>query len=343
MIKKTEQTPAALGFARPAEWGPHARTWLAWPERPATWRGEGIDAARKVHAELAQALAGFEKVTMVCSPAEIAEASLMCGPGVELTPMPLSDGWMRDIGPTFLTNAQGEIAGVDWVFNGWGRLHDDFSVDANVATEIAKLRNIQRFAAPIVLEGGAFSGDGAGTLLVTEECLLDPQRNPGKSKSEIEAVLADYLGATCVVWLGRGYEGDETRGHVDEVACFARPGTVMIQMPGDPEDPNYLVQHDNLARLKSARDAAGRSLEVVELLQPARRELDGQRLTLSYINFVFANGGLVMPSFGDAADDPAFRIFSGLFPDRKIIQLPADDLVVGGGGFHCITQEEPAV
>jgi agmatine deiminase len=343
MTVKNAETPASLGFALPAEWNDHARTWIAWPERAATWRGEGIDAARQVHVELAKALAGFEPVTMVCSPAEMAEASLACGPGVELMPVPLSDGWMRDIGPTFVTNALGEVAGVDWVFNGWGGLHNDFALDAQVAAEVARLRGVRCFEAPIVLEGGAFSGDGEGTLLVTEECLLDPQRNPGRSKAEIEAVLADYLGARSVIWLGRGYEGDETRGHVDEIACFAGRGTVMIQVTSDPEDPNYLVQHDNLARLKSARDAAGRELEIVELPQPARRELDGERLTLSYINFVFANGGLIMPSFGDISDDPAFRIFSSLFPDRNIIQLAVDDLVVGGGGLHCITQQEPAV
>ncbi len=343
MIDDTAATPAALGFARQAEWNTHRRTWLAWPQRQATWRSGGIEGARRIHAELAKALSEFEKVTMVCSPAEIAEASLMCGSGIELTPLPLSDGWMRDIGPTFVINAQREIAGIDWIFNGWGGLHGDFATDAQVATEITKIRGVRRFGAPIVLEGGAFSGDGDGTLLVTEECLLDPQRNPGRSKADIEAILAEYLGARHVIWLGQGYEGDETRGHVDEIACFAKPGVVMIQMPGDPEDPNYLIQHDNLARLKSARNATGHDLEIVELPQPARRELNGERLTLSYVNFVFANGGLIMPSFGDIADDPAFRIFSGLFPDRKIIQLPADDLVVGGGGFHCITQEEPAV
>jgi agmatine deiminase len=280
---------------------------------------------------------------MVCNPAEIAEASPMCGPGVDLTPVALSDGWMRDIGPTFVTDGQGGIAGIDWIFNGWGGLHGDFALDAMVAAEIAKLRGVKCFAPPIVLEGGALAGDGEGTLLVTEECLLDPNRNPGKSKGEIGAVLRDYLGAKTVIWLGRGYEGDETRGHVDEVACFAKPGTVLIQIPADPEDPNYLVQHDNLARLKAARDAVGRELQIVEVPQPTRRELNDERLTLSYINFVFANGGLIMPSFGDPVDDAVFRIYSALFPDRKIIQLAADDLVLGGGGFHCITQQEPAV
>jgi agmatine deiminase len=329
-------------YALPAEWAPHARTWLAWPARPATWHG-GIEAGRAVHVELAKALAAFEPVTMACNPSEMAEASLMCGPGIDLVPIPLSDGWMRDIGPTFVTDGSGGIAGVDWIFNGWGGLHDDFATDAQVAAEVLRLSGCPRFAAPIVLEGGAFSGDGAGTLLVTEECLLDPRRNPGKSKADLEAVLAEYLGIKSVIWLGRGYEGDETGGHVDEVACFVKPGTVMLQVTTDPEDPNYLTQHDNLARLRSARDAGGQSLDVVEIPQPARREQDGRRLTLSYINFVFANGGLIMPSFGDVCDDPAFRIFSGLFPDRKIIQLLVDDLVIGGGGMHCITQQEPAV
>jgi agmatine deiminase len=330
------------GYALPAEWAPHARTWLAWPARPASWHG-GIEAARAAHVELAKTLATFEPVTMVCNPSEMAEASLVCGPGIDLVPIPLSDGWMRDIGPTFVTNGAGQIAGVDWIFNGWGGLHDEFALDAEVAAEVLKVRGCPRLAAPIVLEGGAFSGDGAGTLLVTEECLLDPRRNPGKSRADLEAVLAYYLGVKTVIWLGRGYEGDETGGHVDEIACFAKPGTVMLQMTSDPEDPNYLTQHDNLARLKSARDAGGRTLDVVEIPQPARREKHGARLTLSYINFVFANGGLIMPSFGDASDDPAFRIFSSLFPNRKIIQLLADDLVVGGGGMHCITQQEPAV
>lgn len=336
------------GYGLPAEWAPHARTWMAWPSRPATWRSKegghgGIEAARAVHVEIAKAIAGFEPVTMVCSPGEMAEASLMCGPGIELVPIPLSDGWMRDIGPTFVTDGAGGLAGVDWIFNGWGGLHNDFAADAEVAAEVLKLRNYQRLAPPIVLEGGAFSGDGAGTLLVTEECLLDPRRNPGKSKADLEQVLAYYLGVRAVIWLGRGYEGDETGGHVDEIACFARPGTVMLQVTSDPEDPNYLTQHDNLARLRAARDADGQQLEVIEIPQPARREQDGRRLTLSYINFVFANGGLIMPSFDDAADDQAFRIFQNLYPDRKIIQLLADDLVVGGGGMHCVTQQEPAV
>ena len=237
--------PALRGFAFPAEWERHARTWMAWPERAATWHG-GIEAARAVHADLAKAIAAFEPVTMLCSPGEMAEASLMCGPGVELTPAALSDGWMRDIGPTFVRDHAGEIAGIDWIFNGWGGLHDEFGLDAKIAAEVLKTRGCPRFSSPIVLEGGAINGDGAGTLLVTEQCLLDPKRNPGKSKADIEAVLADYLGIKMVIWLGQGYEQDETGGHVDEVACFVKPGTVMLQIPADPADANYLIQHDKL-------------------------------------------------------------------------------------------------
>lgn len=333
------EMPAALGFGFPAEWEPHARTWMAWPTRPATWRG-GIEGARAAHLEVAQAIAGFEPVTMVCSPADVAEVSLQCGPGIDVLPIPLSDGWMRDIGPTFLRGPAGEIAGVDWIFNGWGGLHDDWAVDAKVAEEVLRTKEYRRFAAPIVCEGGALGSDGQGTVLVTEECLF--QRNPGMTKAEIEAVLCDCLGAAKVIWLGKGYEGDETRGHIDEVACFVAPGRVLIQMPTDPEDPNYLIQHDNLARLKLATDARGRSLEVVAIPQPARRDKNGERLTLSYVNFAFVNGGLIVPSFGDPCDDAAFKTLSVLYPERKIVQILADDIVAGGGGIHCITQQEPA-
>jgi agmatine deiminase len=332
---------AALGFRLPAESVPHARTWLAWPSRPATWHG-GIEAAKAVHVDVAKALAEFEPVTMVCNPGEMAEVSLICGPGIDLVPMPLSDGWMRDIGPTFVVGPAGEVAGVDWIFNGWGGLHGEFAADADIARAVLEFRHYRRFAAPIVLEGGALNGDGEGTLLVTEQCLLDPGRNPGRTKPEIEAVLRDMLGVETVIWLGQGYEGDETGGHVDEIACFARPGTVMVSMPSDASDPNYLIQHDNMARLAAARDARGRALDIVELPQPGRREQDGQRLTLSYVNFAFANGGLILPSFGDSADEAAYRIFADLFPDRSIVQILADDLVIGGGGIHCITQQEPA-
>ncbi|HLG87250.1 MAG TPA: agmatine deiminase family protein [Alphaproteobacteria bacterium] len=331
---------AGAGWTFPAEWAPHGRTWMAWPCRPATWHG-GIEAARSVHVEVAKAIAQFEPVTMVCNPMDVAEVSLMCGQGIEIVPMPLSDGWMRDIGPTFVVGSDRTIAGIDWIFNGWGGLHNDFAADAEVARAVLELRRYRRIASPIVLEGGAINSDGEGTLLVTEECLLDPRRNPGLGKEEIEQILRSTLGVEAVIWLGKGYDGDETRGHVDEIACFVEPGIIMLQLPRDTSDPNYLIQQDNLARLKVARDAKGRKIDFVLIPQPAYREHDGRRLTLSYVNFALANGGVIIPSFGDSADEPARRAFASLYPDRKIIQILADDLVIGGGGIHCITQQEP--
>jgi agmatine deiminase len=325
----------------PPEWTPHARTWIAWPQRPATWHG-AIAAARAAHAELAKAIAAFEPVKIVCAPDELVEASLMCGPGIELLPLDLSDGWMRDIGPTFVRGPGGELAGIDWIFNGWGGLHDDFAADAAVAAAVLAARGVQRLSPPLVFEGGALNGDGAGTILLTEECALDPNRNPGMTKAEIEAVLEAYLGARSVIWLGRGYDGDETRGHVDEVAAFVAPAKVLISVTANADDPNHATQTDNLARLEAARDAAGRALEIIQVPQPAPRIVDGRRLTLSYVNFAFANGGLILPQFGDPADDAALRLFSELFPDRRIVPMLADDFVIGGGGIHCVTQQEPA-
>ena len=335
-----KEAPSPDCWGLPPEWAPHARTWMAWPQRPATWRGR-MAAAREVHAKLARALAAFEPVTMVCHPSARTEASRLCGPGIELLPLELSDGWMRDIGPTFVQGRDGQTAGIDWIFNGWGGLHDEFAADAAVAGNILALRGCRRLAPQLVFEGGAFSGDGEGTIILTEECALDPRRNPGRSKRDVEAVLAANLGTRTVIWLGQGYEDDETRGHVDEIACFAAPGKILVSTTKDTGDANYRIQLDNLARLRSARDAAGRALQIVELPQPARREAEGRRLTLSYVNFAFANGGLILPQFGDPADAAALRIFSRVFSSRRIVPFPANDLIIGGGGIHCVTQQEP--
>lgn len=255
---------------------------------------------------------------------------------------PLSDGWMRDIGPTFVRDAGG-LAGIDWIFNGWGGLHDEFGPDAALAETILTELQLPRHPAPLVFEGGAFSTDGAGTILLTEECALDPGRNPGRSKAEIEEILRCYLGARSILWLGRGYEGDETKGHVDEIAAFVAPGKVVISATRDPADSNYPILADNLARLRAARDASGRALEIVEMPEPAPRVIDGQRLTLSYVNFAVANGGIILPQFDDPADREALAIFERLFPDRRVIPFLANDLVIGGGGIHCVTLQEPAV
>ena len=336
-------TPRDAGFSMPAEWARHDCCWIAWPCRETLW-GKGIEAARAAYANVARAIAEFEPVTMVCNPSDVAEASLACGAGIEILSMPIDDSWMRDTGPTFVTDGRGGMAGIDWQFNGWGKIYEVYGQDAQLASRVAERLGIRSFQAPIVLEGGAIHVDGEGTALVTEQCLLDPNRNPGLSRDEMNRHLRDFLGIDRVIWLEKGYDGDETAGHIDEIAGFAAPGLVLTCTTDDENDENYPIFRANLERLRGATDAKGRSLEIVELPTPRRRDRpDGRRLTLSYANFYIANGGVVIPDFEDDQDDRAYRIFREIFPDRLVVQVPALDIVVGGGGIHCITQQQPAV
>lgn len=334
-------TPALAGWRMPAEWERHTRCWMAWPCREATWRG-GIEAARVALAEVARAIARFEPVTLVCNPDDLVDASLACGPGVQALPLTIDDSWLRDSGPSFLINDFGGVAGVHWRFNGWGGLLPEHDDDATIGRRILERSGFHCYEAPLVLEGGAISVDGEGTILTTEQCLLNPNRNPHLGRAEIEEALKSHTGASAVIWLGEGYQDDETGGHVDEVACFVRPGVVLALTTDDPRDGNFKALQDNLDRLKKARDARGRPLEIVPVRQPDARHRDGARLTLSYTNLALTNGGVVMPGFEDAADQEAYRIVRRLFPNREVVQLPALDIVAGGGGIHCVTLQQPA-
>jgi len=334
-------TPADLGFVMPAEWEPHARCWMAWPCRRSVW-GDAMDAAREVYATVAHAVAAFEPVTMLCNPADVAEASLACGRGIDVLPMEIDDSWTRDTGPTFLVDRRGGLAGVDWRYNAWGERYRPYDRDADLARRILERVGAERFEAPIVLEGGAVHGDGEGTVLVTETCLLNTNRNPGLGRLEIEAVLHDFLGAARVIWLTGGLEDDETDGHVDNVACFAGPGVVLALVSDDPGDGNYAVLQENLEILRGATDAQGRALRVLTVPQPPRREHQGRRLPLSYVNLYVANGGVVMPTFEAATDDRAYRVLRDAFPGRRVVRVSASDIVPGGGGIHCITLQQPA-
>jgi len=334
--------PAEDGFFMPAEWAPHSRCWMEWPCRVETW-GDRIEAARDAYAEVATAIARFEPVTMITKPKNVAEVSLRAGPGVSTFSLPHDDSWMRDNGPTFVVNGRGQVAGVNWRWNAWGNNYPDHKRDAAVAGAVLEHLKMRRYAADFVLEGGAIHSDGEGTLLTTESVLLNPNRNPTLGRAELEELLAAYLGIRKVIWLGRGLQDDDTDGHVDELACFVRPGVVAALSESDPADANHAALADNLARLRAATDAAGRSLEVVEIAQPRPRTLpDGRRMALSYINFYIANGGVILPAFEDPQDDRAFETVARLFPDREVVQVPALDVHVGGGGIHCITQQQPA-
>jgi agmatine deiminase len=334
-------TPREQGFVMPPEWAPHERCWMAWPCREEHW-GERIAAARQAHAEVAKAIAAFEPVTMIARPELTAEASVQCGQGISVLPLEYDDSWIRDTAPTFVRNAEGLLAGVDWPFNGYGERSPEYAQDAALAEKICRRLKLPRFAAPIVLEGGAIHVDGEGTALVCAESVLDPRRNPGLDRASAEAVLRDYLGVETVIWLAQGLVDDGSGGHVDNLACFAGPGVVLALAGGDADDPNRPILEENLACLRAARDAKGRDLEVIEIQQPApRHREDGRRLTASYINFYLANGAIIVPIFDDPMDAAAFHAIQAAFPDRQIVEIDALDLIYGGGGIHCITQQQP--
>ena len=300
-------------------------------------------AARQAYAEVAKAIAQFEPVTMIARPELAAEASLQCGQGISVLPLEHDDSWTRDTAPSFVRNPEGALAGIDWRFNGYGERAPQFAQDAMLAEVICERLKVPRFEAPIVLEGGAIHVDGDGTCLVCAEGALDPRRNPGVSEHEMESVLRDYLGVDTVIWLAHGLVDDPTGGHVDNLACFARPGVVLALTGGDADDANLPILEDNLARLRAARDAKGRELEIIEIKQPAARQReDGGRLPASYINLYLANDAVIVPMFDDPMDGPAFKAIQAAFPERQIVQIDASDLAYGGGGIHCITQQQPA-
>lgn len=326
-------------FFMPAEWHPHRCCWMGFPCRPNSWPFE-LSRAQASYVAVAQAIAQFEPVIMVVHPDYVTEAKRLCGEAINILPLPMNDAWLRDTGATFLINQQGNSAGVSWQFDGWGGSHADHQLDNALANHILQNLQLPCYEAPLILEGGSIHVDGEGTLLTTEQCLLS--RNPQLTQAEIEMHLRHYLGVTQIIWLAEGLQGDETTGHIDNLACFVKPGVVVALACHDPQDSHYHILRDNLHRLRTIKDANGRNLEVIEIEQPNRQDHpELGRLTLSYINFYLANGGIVMPIFADPADEIAQTTLQQLFPQRRIITLNTIDLIHGGGNIHCITQQQP--
>lgn len=327
----------------PAEWEPHQRTFMAWPCRYSLWgSASALERARLAFAAVARAIAQFEPVTMVARPEHAGAAGSICGSGVNVIAHEIDDSWMRDSGPTFVRDGQGGLAGVQWRFNGWGGKYVPHDKDAVIASSLLRDLGLNCHAAPLFAEGGALHVDGAGTLITTEQCLLNPNRNPGMGRADVEMIAKRLLGIHKVIWLERGLSGDETDGHIDNVACFSAPGQLILQGCDDRDDANYRIVADNLSRLRMVCDAEARSLEILQLPMPGKRlDSGGNRLTLSYVNFYLVNGGVIMPAFDDPADAPARERLAAIFPDRQVVQLPALDILQGGGGIHCITQQMP--
>ena len=362
MTRTLASTPAAGGFRMPGEFEPHRGCWMLWPERPDNWR-EAARPAQLAFAQVAAAIAQFEPVTVGVSTAHYSSARTLLEQRVRVVEMAHDDSWMRDVGPTCVVNDRGAVRGVDWHFNAWGGLdgglYFPWDQDELVARKVLEIEGLERYRAPLVNEGGAIHSDGEGTLLVTEQCLLNPNRNPGSTKSEIERQLRNYLGVSHLIWLGKGVCNDETDGHVDNLACFVRPGEVCLTWTDRRRDPQYAISRDAWQRLNDARDARGRRLTVAKLPMPGPLSLQareaagivpregskarraGERLAASYVNFYIANGGVVMPLLDVRTDRIAARSLRRLFPTRRVVGVPAREILLGGGGIHCITQQIP--
>jgi agmatine deiminase len=341
--------PAADGYRMPPEWAPHARTWMAWPSPSVTFdTPEDLAESHQAWGAVARAIAHFEPVTVVARPEEAAGARALLGDaGIEVVERPLNDAWMRDMGPTFLVG-NGKLAAADWIFNGWGAQNwAAWELDSQIGGHVAELAGATRYASRMVNEGGGIHVDGEGTVLLTETVQLDEGRNPGWTKEQVEEEIHGFLGTSKAIWLPRGLTADYgtfgTRGHVDIVAAFARPGVVVVHSQQDPTHPDHEVSKEVIAQLSASTDARGRTLEVVELPAPSVTEVDGELVDYSYVNHYLCNGGVVLCGFDDPADERNAEIFAKLFPERQVVLVDARTIFAHGGGIHCITQQQPAV
>ncbi|MBC7292290.1 MAG: agmatine deiminase family protein [Actinotalea sp.] len=332
----------------PAEWEPHERTWMAWPAGGYTLGDTPGEAAtaRRAWAAVANAVAEYEPVTVVVAPHEEAAARRLLGEGVETVVLPLDDAWMRDIGPTFVRAADGALAAVTWVFNGWGQQDwASWELDARVGTAVAGLAGVDRVASPLVNEGGGIHVDGRGTVLVTETVQRDPHRNPGWSREDVEAELSRTVGARHVVWLPRGLTRDSerfgTRGHVDILATFTPGGPVLLHDQRDPAHPDHDVTRQVREVLEAGVHADGTPLRVVPLPAPRTLRDDAGWVDWSYVNHYVLNGAVVACAFDDPADDEAAAVLADAYPGREVVRVDARPLFDRGGGVHCITQQQP--
>jgi agmatine deiminase len=333
---------------------------MLWPQRPDNWR-LGAKPAQKAFAAVASAIAQFEPVTVGVNHSQYANARQMLPPEIRVIELSSNDAWMRDVGPTFLINNAGELAGVDWIFNAWGGLYSGlyypWDLDEAVAQKVLEIERVPRYKAPLVLEGGSIHVDGEGTCITTAECLLSPGRNPDLTQDEIENTLKDYLNVEKVLWIPRGVYNDETSGHVDNLACYLRPAEIGLTWTDDQSDPQYERSAEALDYLLSQTDARGRRLTVHKIPQPGPLYISaeeaegvdavegtlprqaGDRMAGSYVNFYFCNGGAIVPTFGVGQDAPALSLLQELLPERRVVGVPAREILLGGGNIHCITQQ----
>ena len=343
MYELIEKYPKDLGFFMPGEWQSHQQTWMMWPTGLDPERYPNIDTMRAAYAETANLISEFEPVTIIANGNDINSLSSMITNNVSTMVKQIDDSWCRDSGPTFISN-NAKIAGVDWTFNNYGEATGpDYINDAKIAGKILKHLDILHFKAPIVLEGGAIHSDGMGTLMLTEDVIFDPSRNPGLDKKEAEYILEKYLGVENFIWLIAALEYDDTGGHIDNLACFTPNKQILALTESNQQDSNFDRLQENMDRLKHAKNIYGDNYEIISIQQPSYRKFLNERMALSYINFYIAKDANVLPVFNDPMDKNAIDTISKVFHDRKIVTLEGSRIVEGGGGVHCITQQQPYI
>jgi agmatine deiminase len=341
-------TPAAAGYVMPPEWAVHEATWLTWPKDPLTWP-DRVPQVETIFLRMIEALAEHETVNLLVDDEETegrvrARMTWPQAANVCLHRIRTVDSWIRDYGPNFvIRGASADLAYNDWGFNAWGGKYETLMADDGVGAALEPLLGIPRFTPGLVLEGGSIDVNGAGVVMTTEQCLLNANRNPGRSRAEIEQALRDYLGVSQVLWLGEGVEGDDTDGHIDDITRFVSPTTIVTVVEDDPASANYAPLQDNLRRLQLARDVTGRAYDIVTLPMPGAVLAEGEPLPASYANFYIANGVVLLPVYGHANDGRAADALQRLFPDRRVVSIPCEPLVWGMGAIHCVTQQEPLV
>jgi len=335
--------PADLGFLMPAEGSPHAGCWMAWPKRAALWSGY-FEAALDDYARVANAIGRFEPVTMVVDPAQQADARTRCGPKIRMVALPVDDSWLRDSGPTYVLHPDGRRAACCFTFNAWGAKYHPYDQDALVGARIAEFTGDTVFRSALVVEGGGFFSDGEGTLITAETCVLNPNRNPGVTKAAAEAELRAMLGVRKVIWVPGDITETETDGHVDGYLAYIKPGSLLFEEVRDPADPRYRLMKENRRVLELETDARGRAFELVPIAEapPSAIPVDARTYCRSYVNFYLANGAVIVPAYGIAEDAEVFDTLKRVYADRQVVPVKVGALFRGGGGIHCITQQEPA-
>lgn len=362
MTYRFTSTPRQDGYRMPGEFEPHKGCWMGWPERSDNWR-LGAKPAQEAFIAVAEAISKSEPVTVAVSRNQFNNARARLSRGIRVVEMSYNDSWFRDIGPSFVINDDGDCRAVDWDFNSWGGsyngLYSPWDQDSLVGIKIAEIEGTDRYRSHFVLEGGSIHVDGQGTVITTEECLLNPGRNPDMSKDKIENALKEYLNVEKVIWIKRGVYRDETTGHVDNLVHYCKPGVVALTWTDDKSDPQHEISQEAYDFLSEQTDAQGRKLEVVKIQQPGPLYLtaeeaqgidmsesgmdraEGDRLAGSYCNFYIGNSRIVFPLLDEKYDQNAADILQSIYPDKEIVGVQAREILLGGGNIHCITQQVP--